>query len=66
MSLFRRLLRTGVQYFFSKAGVVYDPDNEGLEFEPLDRARIEAVRYAAEVMRGHPTLVGMARTSASR
>ena len=46
-----------MRYFFNQTGVIYDPDDEGIEIASLDEARVEAVRYAAEVMRDHPTLV---------
>ena len=34
-------------------------DSEGIEFTTLDEARLEAARYAGEVMRDHPRLIWM-------
>jgi hypothetical protein len=44
------------RYFFNQIDGEFKVDDRGLEFESLDRARLEAVRYAGEVMRDHPTL----------
>ncbi|HZF41899.1 MAG TPA: hypothetical protein VEZ48_00630 [Sphingomonadaceae bacterium] len=46
-----------MRYYFNQFGAVYDPDNEGVELASTDAARIEAVRYAAAIMKDHPTLV---------
>lgn len=46
-----------MRYFFNQIDSEIKPDDEGLEFEHFSDARIEAVRYAAEVIRDHPTLV---------
>ena len=46
-----------MRYFFNQAGVVYDPDYDGLELASMDEARVEAVRFASAVMKDHPTLV---------
>jgi hypothetical protein len=45
------------RYFFNQIDGVFKPDDEGLEFATLEEARTEAVRYAGEVLRDHPTLV---------
>jgi hypothetical protein len=45
------------RYFFNQINGVFKPDDDGLEFGTLEAARIEAVRYAGEVLRDHPTLV---------
>ena len=45
------------RYFFNQYDGVSKPDDNGLEFATIDQARIEAVRYAGEVLRDHPTLV---------
>lgn len=46
-----------MRYFFNQIDGERKPDDEGLEFESIDQARLEAVRYAGEVLRYHPTLV---------
>lgn len=46
-----------MRYSFNKAGAVFDPDNEGSEIGSSNEARAEAVRYAGEILRGHPALV---------
>jgi len=46
-----------MRYFFNLAGAVYDPDNEGHELAKATDARVEAVRYAGEMIRDHPTMV---------
>ena len=44
-------------YFFNQAGVVYDPDVEGIELASISEARIEAVKFAAKTLRDRPELV---------
>ena len=46
-----------MRYFFNEMDGEYRPDYEGQEIATLKEARLEAVRYAGEVMRDHPTLV---------
>ena len=46
-----------MRFFFNQQNGEYKPDDEGMEFGTVNEARIEAVRYAAEVMRDHPTLI---------
>jgi hypothetical protein len=45
------------RYFFNQYEGEFKRDDIGLEFPTLDEARIEAVRYAAEVLRDQPALV---------
>jgi hypothetical protein len=45
------------RYFFNQYDGLFKPDDSGLEFATIDHARVEAVRYAGEVLRDHPTLV---------
>lgn len=45
------------RYFFNQFNGEFKPDDQGLEFATLNEARLEAVRYAGEVLREHPTLV---------
>ena len=42
------------RFFFNQFDGDYKPDDEGLELASLDDARLEAVRYAGEVMRDKP------------
>jgi hypothetical protein len=46
-----------MRYFFNLAGAVYDPDNQGVEFGTAADARAEAVKFAGELIRDHPTMV---------
>jgi hypothetical protein len=46
-----------MRYFFNQLNGQYKPDDLGTEFPMIDAARLEAVRYAAGVLRDHPTLV---------
>lgn len=46
-----------MRYFFNQLDGEFRPDDEGLEFASMTDARLEAVRYAGEVLRYHPTLV---------
>jgi hypothetical protein len=46
-----------MRYYFNVAGAMYDPDNEGLEFETITEARIQAVQFAAEMLHDHPTII---------
>lgn len=50
-------LERPMRYFFNQIDGEYKLDDEGLEFASLQDARLEAVRYAGEVMRDHPTLI---------
>jgi len=45
------------RYFFNEIGGQLKPDDAGLEFPSIEAARVEAVRYAAEVLRERPTLI---------
>jgi hypothetical protein len=42
------------RFFFHHTDGKFDPDNEGTEFPDLATARVEAVRYAAELVRDRP------------
>lgn len=42
------------RFFFHHTDGGFDPDNEGTDFPDLATARVEAVRYAAEVVRDRP------------
>jgi hypothetical protein len=42
--------------FFNLAGVLYDPDVEGIEMASIGDARIEAARFAGELIRDQPEL----------
>ena len=42
------------RFFFHHTDGAFDPDDEGTEFPDLATARVEAVRYAAEVVRYRP------------
>ena len=46
-----------MRYFFNQANGELKVDDQGIEFSTIHEARIEAVRYAGEVIRDHPTLV---------
>ena len=46
-----------MRYFFNQVNGELKLDDEGTEFSTIYEARLEAVRYAGEVMRDHPTLV---------
>lgn len=46
-----------MRFFFNQLNGEYKPDDEGLDLATVRDARIEAVRYASEVMREHPTLI---------
>jgi hypothetical protein len=43
-------------FFFNLAGVVYDPDVQGVELATLSDARIEAVKFAGETLKDRPQL----------
>jgi hypothetical protein len=45
--------------FFNLAGSIHDPDQEGIEMPSLAGARVEAARYAGELIRDRPDLVWM-------
>jgi hypothetical protein len=45
------------RYFFNQIDGQYKPDDEGLEFQSLDQARTEAVRYAGAVLCHEPDVV---------
>lgn len=66
----KRLFRTGgvvalapggdapvPRYYFNQIDGEFKPDDEGLELASMHDARLEAVRYAGEVLRDHPSLV---------
>jgi hypothetical protein len=42
--------------FFNLAGAVYDPDVEGIEMASIGDARVEAARFAGELIRDQPHL----------
>ena len=44
-------------FFFNQLNGESRPDDQGTDFATINEARLEAVRYAGEVMRDHPTLV---------
>lgn len=46
-----------VRYFFNEFDGSYKADDAGLELPSMDDARLEAVRYAGEVLRDHPILI---------
>ena len=46
-----------MRYFFNQLNGQVKVDDQGLEFASIRDARIEAVRYAGEVIKDHPTLV---------
>lgn len=46
-----------MRYFFNICGVVTNPDHKGHELSSLSDARIEAVKFAGEYLRGRPELV---------
>lgn len=46
-----------MRYFFNQFDGQFKADDEGLELSTINEARLEAVRYAGEVMKDHPTLV---------
>ena len=48
-----------MRYFFNQANGELKVDSEGIEFTTIHEARLEAVRYAGEVIRDHPTLIWM-------
>jgi hypothetical protein len=41
------------------AGAIYDPDHDGVDLSTFSDARIEAVRFAGELLREKPQLVWM-------
>jgi hypothetical protein len=45
------------RYFFNQIDGQYKFDDEGLEFQSLDQARTEAVRYAGEVLCHEPDVL---------
>ena len=48
-----------MQFFINLAGAVYDPDGEGVDLPTISDARIEAVRFAGELLKDRPQLVWM-------
>lgn len=46
-----------MRYFFNQVDGELKTDDVGLEFASISDARVEAVRYAGEVLRDHPTLI---------
>jgi phage terminase large subunit-like protein len=46
-----------MRFYFNLAGAVHDADNEGMEFSTLSEARIEAARFAGELLHERPELV---------
>lgn len=48
-----------MHFFVNLAGTVGDPDSEGIDLPTLSDARIEAVRFAGELLKDRPQLVWM-------
>lgn len=46
-----------MRYFFNQMDGELTLDNEGVDLDSFGEARLEAVRYAASVLKDHPTLV---------
>ena len=46
-----------MRFFFNQLDGAFKPDDQGIELATIAEARLEAVRYAGEVMRDHPTIV---------
>ena len=46
-----------MRYFFNQMDGEVNLDDEGVDFDSFGEARLEAVRYAASVLRDHPTLI---------
>ena len=46
-----------MRYFFNQVDGELKTDDVGVEFASISDARVEAVRYAAEVLRDHPTII---------
>ena len=46
-----------MRYFFNQLNGELKIDDDGMDFPSIRDARIEAVRYAGEVIKDHPTLV---------
>ena len=46
-----------MRYFFNQMDGEVKLDDEGVDLDSFGEARLEAVRYAASVLRDHPTLV---------
>lgn len=44
-------------FYFNQLNGEIKPDDEGMDCGSVNDARIEAVRYASEVMNEHPTLI---------
>ena len=44
------------RYFFNEFDGAYKRDDRGLELPTIEKARLEAVRYAGEAMRDQPEL----------
>ena len=45
------------RYFFNELQGEFKPDDDGIECASLEDARTQAVQYAGEVLRDHPTLI---------
>ena len=45
-----------MRFYFNQVGAVYDVDTEGAELASASEARIEAVKFASEVLRDRPEL----------
>lgn len=43
-------------FFFNQAGAVYDPDVEGIELATMSQARIQAVKFAAQMLLDRPEM----------
>jgi hypothetical protein len=46
-----------MRYFFNQIDGELKTDDVGLEFASMSDARVQAVQYAGEVLRDHPTLI---------
>lgn len=45
------------RYFFTTADGTRDPDVDGTELPSLSAARIEAIKFAGEVLSDHPDMI---------
>lgn len=43
-------------FFFNQAGAVYDPDVQGIELATISDARIQAVKFAAQMLTDSPDI----------
>lgn len=45
-----------MMFFFNQAGAVYDPDVEGIEMPNISDARVQAVKFAAQMLLDRPDI----------